>query len=166
MHDPKVTHYAAHNAAFDRRFFTGGQLPWICTLKAAYKAFPKSPAHNNQTIRYLIDLDASPDFAWGLSMPSHRALPDAYVTAHILRFLLDNGVSLEAMIQTTIDPALLPRLAFGKHAGTSWDEVPTDYLEWLTRNHDDRDVKHTARHWIKKKSAVAGQYGGGGFTNP
>jgi len=154
INHPDVTHFAAHNAKFDRMFFGGGDTPWICTLKASYRSFPGAPRHNNQTIRYFLDLDSSPDFDPAKADPPHRAGPDAYVTAHILRFLLDNGIEIERLVEWCDIPAILPRMTFGKHAGTPWEEIPIDYLEWMTRQRDlDVDAKFTARHWIKKRQS-------------
>lgn len=152
LHDPRITHYAAHNAAFDRRFFTGGSRPWICTLKAAYRAFPRATAHGNQALRYMLEFDDYMGFMPAQAMPPHRAGPDTYVTAHLLCFLLNNGYTLERMASITESPSVLPRVTFGKHKGALWSEVPTDYLEWLRgEKHDDPDVRHTVKHWIDKR---------------
>ena len=76
----------------------------------------------------------------------HRALPDAYVTAFILRELLEL-VTVEELIAWTDEPALLPRVTFGQHRGRAWDEVPLDYLAWIVdRSELGEDIKYTARH--------------------
>ena len=43
-------------------------------------------------------------------LPAHRALPDAYVTAHHLRDML-NTVSLEQLLEWSREPGLLRRVA-------------------------------------------------------
>lgn len=138
--------FAAHSAAFERAFFDGGK-PWICTLKAARRVWPEAPAHGNQVLRYWRDLPLSASAA----QPAHRAQPDAYVTAWLLRSLLQAGASVADLIQWTEEPSLLPRVTFGKHRGKNWSEVPLDYLDWLIGKPDmDADTTFTARHWLKQ----------------
>src|SRR6185436_17880445 len=48
---------AAHNARFEREFFTGGDRPWICTYKCALRAWPDAPGHSNQVLRYHLGLE-------------------------------------------------------------------------------------------------------------
>src|SRR5271154_6281160 len=40
--------FCAHNAAFERAFFAGGNIPWICTYKCGLRAWPEAPIHTNQ----------------------------------------------------------------------------------------------------------------------
>jgi len=75
---------AAHHIAFERHFLTDeitGGLPWLCTLRIGQKLWPEAPRHTNQILRYWLALDLDRK----LASPAHRAGPDAYVTAHILR---------------------------------------------------------------------------------
>ena len=77
---------------------------------------------------------------------AHRALPDAYVTAFILRELLEVARA-EDLIAWTKEPVLLPRITFGWHRGCSWSEVPEDYLEWIVdRSELGEEIKFTAAH--------------------
>lgn len=143
--------FAAHNAAFERAFFTGGETPWICTYRCGLRAWPESPSHSNQALRYFLGLELD-----DRAMPPHRAGPDAYVTAHILRGLL--GLQpIEQLITWTSEPALLIKCGFGKHRGQKWADVPADYLEWLLRQRDmGEDIHHTARHHLRlRRSAGA-----------
>ncbi len=124
----------AHNCDFERLFISDAEtdgLPWICTLKVALRLWPEAPAHSNQVLRYWrgLKLDAA------LAMPPHRAGPDAWVTAHLLAEMLTQA-SVEQMIAWTTEPKLLPNVPFGKHRGTSWSEVPIDYLQWMTSQRD------------------------------
>ncbi|WP_262027629.1 exonuclease domain-containing protein [Microvirga sp. Mcv34] len=139
--------FVAHNASFEREFFAGGSIPWICTLKAARRVWPEAPGHSNGVLRYWLDCDSAADFDDALAMPPHRAAPDAYVTAHILVELL-KVATIEEMIAWTAEPSLLPKINFGKHRGKKWTEVPRDYLEWILRQEMDEDTKHTARHYL------------------
>jgi exodeoxyribonuclease X len=88
---------AAHRAAFEQRYctprLTGGS-PWICTWKCALRVWPDLPRFSNQMLRY----QRMPEgLVHEIGLPAHRAMPDAYVTAHHLRDLL-NAASLEQLL--------------------------------------------------------------------
>lgn len=144
----------AHNAEFERRWFTDavrGSVPMICTYKAALRVWPEAPAHTNQVLRYWLGMDLPAH----LAMPPHRAMPDAYVTAHILVELLKHA-SVADLIQWTAEPRIMPRIPFGKHRGAKWSDVPADYLDWLVFKSDlDADTKWNARRELeaRRKSA-------------
>ena len=137
--------FVAHKWAFETQWlgehFQG--RPAICTYKAALRRWPEAPGHGNQVLRYwLRPKDLNPAIASG----AHRALPDAYVTAFILRELLELATK-EELIAWTGEPALLPRVTFGQHRGRGWDEVPLDYLAWIVdRSELGEDIKYTAQH--------------------
>jgi exodeoxyribonuclease X len=144
--DDSVDAYAAHNAPFERQWCAGDfAKPWICTKKSAYRIWPDAPAHNNQVLRYWLKADG---LDRNIAREAHRAGPDAYVTAFTLRELLKRA-SVDQLIAWSSQPALLPRITFGKHKGQAWKDVPRDYLDWLCRQTDmDADVKFTARHHL------------------
>jgi exodeoxyribonuclease X len=144
--EPSV--FVAHHAAFEKQLFTGGETPWICTLKVARRLWPESPSHSNQCLRYYLNLALD----GALAMPPHRAAPDAYVTAFILVEAIKLA-SIDQMIEWTSQPSLLPgAINFGKHKGTPWPQVDTGYLEWIGRQADmDEDVKFTAKHWLDRR---------------
>lgn len=145
-----ATHFCAHNIDFERKFFAGTSAPWVCTFKCALRTWPDAPSHSNQALRYFLNVDDHPDFDGALSMPPHRAAPDAYVTAFILRKLIDEHPMAD-LIKWSSGPALLAKVGFGKHRGKRWSEVPKDYLEWIVgkSDMDDRDVRATAKHYLK-----------------
>jgi exodeoxyribonuclease X len=70
---------------------------------------------------------------------AHRAMPDAYVTTHLLREILKHA-SIQELIRWTNEPVLLPRVLFGKHRGQKWTDVPPDYLQWILRQSDNRST--------------------------
>lgn len=148
--------FAAHNAAFEQQFFGGGGKPWICTLKAARRVWADAPGHGNQVLRYWLDLQVDPSYA----MPLHRAGPDAYVTAVLLQRLIAVGTSIDDMVRWTKEPSLLPgAIKFGKHRGTPWGDLPSDYLAWIVDKSDlNVDVKFTARHHLATQTAKGGAH--------
>jgi exodeoxyribonuclease X len=143
--------FVAHHAKFEREFFTGGETPWICTLKVARRLWPECPSHTNQCLRYWLKVDLDE----ALAMPPHRAAPDAYVTGFILMEAL-KLVTVDDMIAWSSAPSLLPRVTFGKHRGQAWSDLPGDYLSWLVNKSDmDADTKFTAKHWLEQKRRQA-----------
>jgi len=142
--------FAAHNIAFERVFFGGGDFPWICTLKCSQHLFPDAPGHSNQVLRYWLGVDDDEGFDPALAMPPHRAGPDTYVTAFILRRLLALAPPAE-LIKLTTTPVLLKAMPFGKHGGELFAELPTDYLQWMSKQKFDADIMHTVRNELQKR---------------
>lgn len=145
--------FCAHNIEFEKNFFGGGDKPWICTYKSALRIWPNAPGHSNQELRYFRRYDDGTDvFDPDLAMPPHRAGPDSYTTAFILSELLGLA-SMEDLQRWSSGPALLVKCLFGKHSGMLWKDVPVGYLRWVVDNIlDNRDVRATANHWLKKHS--------------
>lgn len=147
-----ATMWCAHKADFESQFFGG--KPLICTYKAALRIWPDAVEHKLQTLRYLHRLDDATDFVPELALPAHRAGPDAYVCAHLLRLCLQH-VTLDKLRHWSSGPALLSRVTFGKHRGMKWSEVPTSYLDWLINksDFDDRDTRATAKYYLTTRAA-------------
>ena len=140
----------AHNAGFEQHFHAGDDRVWIDTYKCALVVWPDAPAHSNQALRYWLDLDHTTDFDRSAAMPPHRALPDAYVTAHVLIHLLKER-SISDLVGISTEPALLRKFGFGKHKGTLFSEAPADYLQWIVdKAQFDADVTASAKFWLAR----------------
>jgi exodeoxyribonuclease X len=131
-----VAALAAHRAVFEQRYCTPrltGGTPWICTWKCAMRVWPELPRFSNQMLRY----QRMPEgLVHEIGLPAHRAMPDAYVTAHHLRDLL-NAASFEDLLVWSAEPGLLPRVPSGPDRGKSWDRLSTEVLTAFLR---DRDI--------------------------
>ena len=148
VNDPQ--YFVAHNAKFEQHFTPDMGIPWICTMKVARIVWPDAPGHSNQVLRYWLDLPCDVTRA----DPPHRALPDAYVTAHLFIALLDHKTPDE-MVHISKYPALLKVMNFGKHRGTTFEAAPLDYLEWIRdKSEMDEDTKFSARYWIAKRGKL------------
>ena len=145
--DDAVDAYAAHNRQFEAMWFTDEirkGKPLICTYRCALRIWTNSPSYSNQTLRYWLKLDCDRSIARDV----HRAGPDAYVTAFLLREELKHA-SVKQLIEWSNQPALLPRVTFGKYRGKAWTEVERSYLEWIVKQPDmNEDVKFTAKHHL------------------
>lgn len=156
--------YAAHNARFERQWCTPdlvGEAPWICTYKCALRAWPEAPGHANQALRYWLrpeGLDRD------RATPAHRAGPDAYVTAFLLRQLL-RAHPIETLLQWPQEPAVLIRVPFGRRPeeggwrGCKWTEVDDGFLYWTVTRDFSEDILHTVRLEIARRERDAGTSG-------
>lgn len=143
-------YFCAHNADFERHFFGGGAIPFICTYKVALRVWPEAEAHNLQFLRYALALDIDQE----VGLPAHRAGPDAYVGAALMAAILQHPEcpDFDTMARWSNGPALLPRVTFGKHKGEKWEDTPTSYLEWVAFKSDlNRDAKANAKHHLKQR---------------
>lgn len=155
--------YAAQRASFDRSRL---QLPglWLCTYKLALRAFPGVRAHGLQSLVKYVPLDLG-DVAENLNgSHPHRALYDALCTAVLLRRIAwelmprctDVGDFLARAEKVSSEPALLVRFRFGRYKSLLVADVPSDYLEWLSKEPGmDADAVFTARHHLALREKAA-----------
>jgi len=143
--------WAAHNASFEVSFFTPRQ-PMICTYKSALRAWPDLKSHSNGAVFYwlLDEGKIQPDMS--LALPAHRAGPDAYATAWILKALFDTGLTGAQMVKWSKEPALLPRCPIGEHRGKPWPEVDGGFIKWILGKPDmGADIRFCAqKEWDRR----------------
>lgn len=144
--------FAAHNASFELKWFTPSK-PVICTYKAALRVWPDAPSHGNMALRYWLEDKGLIALNPELAMPPHRAGPDAYVTAHILRALFDTGITGKEMVKWTREPPLMPRCPIGDPwRDKPWPEVDAGFLGWIVRKVGmDNDIKWNAQREIDRR---------------
>lgn len=143
-----VDYWVFHNAAFDLRYMPVSSGRVICSMKAAQVILPNAPAYKNQILRYYLGVDKM--MKAERKGDTHRAGFDTYVTALIMSVLLQkNMLSLDDMADLQSSPILLGKIAFGKHKGTAWKDLPKSYLMWLVKNSEDDQIKATCKHFLK-----------------
>jgi exodeoxyribonuclease X len=143
---------AAHRAAFEQRYCTpalSGGAPWICTWKCALRLWPELPRFSNQLLRYQRHPEG---LIHKIGLPAHRALPDAYVTAHHLRDQL-NEASLEQLLAWSREPGLLPRVPAGPDRGKGFDRIGLPALQALARDRD-ADIRFTAETELRRRGEL------------
>lgn len=147
-----VVALAAHRAAFEQRFCTPaltGGAPWICTWKCAQRLWPHLPRFSNQMLRYLRRPEG---LVHDRGLPAHRAFPDAYVTAHHLRDML-NQASIESLLAWSLEPALLPRVPAGPERGRNWAQLDEATLRRFQSNADG-DIRFTATAELHRRGMI------------
>ena len=124
----------AHNAAFDRQWFTGGPLPtigrpWICSMEdihwPAERQLRPTPSVRDLALAYGVPVWAA-----------HRALTDCIYLAQVL----ERCEQLEQLLQAALEPRQLFRAKLGyserhqaKQAGFRWnDPVPGAWTRRLS----------------------------------
>lgn len=144
-----VVALAAHRAAFEQRYCTPrltGGAPWICTWKCALRVWPALQSFSNQMLRY----QRKPQgLIHELGLPAHRALPDAYVTAHHLRDML-NVVTVEQLLAWSQEPGLLPRAPAGPDRGKNWQDIGEASLEQYASDRDI-DIRFSATTELQRR---------------
>lgn len=144
---------AAHRASFEQRYcrpgLTGG-AGWICTWKCALRLWPTLPRFSNQMLRYLRRPEG---LVHELGLPAHRAGPDAYVTAHHLRDML-NEAGAEQLLAWSVEPGLLPRVPAGPMRGRLWSELDDEALRAFAGERDV-DVRFSAATELSTRGEVA-----------
>lgn len=152
-----ITYFAAHNSAFECQFLGDiGHRRMICTYKATLRVWPEAPSHSNGSLRYWLEDKGkiSPDPV--KAYPTHRAGPDAYITAHILRALFEAGATGKEMVAWTREPAILPRCPIGTPwRGMKWAEVDGGFLKWMANKPDmEPDHQWNAQRELDRRQAA------------
>jgi exodeoxyribonuclease X len=140
---------AAHRAAFEQRYCRPqltGAAAWICTWKCALRLWPELTSFSNQMLRYQ---RMPKGLVHEIGLPAHRAMPDAYVTAHHLRDML-NEASPEQLIAWSGEPGLLARVPAGPDRGKSWTQITQAALKTLAQDRDP-DIRFTARTELRRR---------------
>lgn len=162
--DGNHEYLVAHNVDHEKHYVAPGvrqsdgfERKWICTYKTALRIWPEADGHKLQELRYFLKVDDDPDFDARLAEPPHRAAPDSYVCAFVLRRILKE-ISIEQAVKWSAGPALLYMCFMKKHKGKPWHQVAREdlpYLKWIYDASDvkDRDIRATCKYYIKRAEA-------------
>lgn len=146
--------YIAHNAAFEKAFLDDalGKPQWVCTYKCALRLWPDMPNHQNQTLRYALNLHDP--LGWKReNIDPHRALSDCIVTGAIFLEIVKLA-KWSDVLKWSGEPALHHKFTFGKHRGTKIIDTPRDYLDWVLKSEMDEDWKFSVRFWLQQKATA------------
>ena len=147
-----VNAMAAHNSDFETKFFHAAGTV-ICTYKSALRVWPQATSHSNGALRYWLEDQGLITPAPSLCRPAHRAGPDAYITAWLLKALLETGATGKEMAGWTKEPRLFPTCPIGeKWRGKPWADVDPGFLGWMLRQPTmEEDLKWNARREIARR---------------
>lgn len=150
--------FAAHNSAFEAQFLGDIERRYmLCTYKAALRVWPDAPSHSNGALRYWLEDKGKISLDAARAYPTHRAGPDAYITAHILKALFEEGKTGKEMVIWTMEPAHLPTCPIGDPwRGKKWPDVDAGFLNWMVNKQGmEYDYKWNAQRELdRRKSAT------------
>jgi len=124
---------AHNNDAFDLPFLqneyqkAGLAFPawtFLDSLKWARKYRPDLPRHSLQYLREVYGITAN---------QAHRALDDVKILAEVFFHLVDD-IDMDTALELLKQTQKITRMPFGKHQGKPLEQVPRDYLSWLSKN--------------------------------
>lgn len=156
----------AHNAEFDISVLKNEGVEtkyYICTQKIAQSILddPKIEKFSMQFLRYFLGLyktEPNPRYI------AHDAYGDIMVLEQLFIYLFskmkhDSGLEerevITKMINISMNPLLLRRVNFGKHAGMLWSELAQkepSYLTWIRDKKDNKspDELFTVNYYLDK----------------
>lgn len=161
--EDQVIAYAAFGADFELQFmhpdWMPKPIPMIDVYKVVLRHWPDAPGHSNRCIQYW---KRPAGLAKEDGLPAHRAYPDALVTSYTLRDLLEDGVTIEQMVEWSLQPALTVRCYLNSRTidyrnggkGTPWSEVDAGFLDWIVNKadfSDKPDILYTAKYHLEKQ---------------
>lgn len=133
-----VEYIIGHNIDFDWRALGEPDLKRICTLALARKYYPELDGHSQVALVYYFSKDK--EAARERVMSAHSALPDVkmcgLVLASMLRDRINFITSIEHLYEISEQARIPDVITFGKHKGTSFSDLPADYLRWMSKQQD------------------------------
>lgn len=137
----QTTYIIGHNVDYDiaaiaRCGVDVSQLKPICTLALARHVWENAEAHNISALIYLISKGS--DKAREMLKGAHRADADIILTANILMHIIHqlNIQDIEQLYIASEEARIPKSITFGKHKGTTIQDLPADYIQWLMRQDD------------------------------
>lgn len=135
-----VIYLIGHNVDYDWRVIGEPDVKRICTQALSSRLWPLAGSHTQSAMIYL-HYRAE---ATGLLRNAHAALDDVKNCRLLLVKILDQLVSelgrpvndWEELWQISEDARIPMIIGFGKHKGTAFADLPSDYRRWLLNQPD------------------------------
>lgn len=157
----------AHNAPYDVQVLKneGINIPQeriIDTLNVAKHILDdvKIESYSLQYLRYFYWLDRYNDHDELPATMAHSAMYDTVVLKWLFQFLTEKIEKLhpgknplDEMVRLSTLPVILKVINFGKYRGKTFEEIAkhdAGYLDWLSRNSDDINIRATCQYWLKQ----------------
>lgn len=115
-------HFLRHE--FNRSELTFPEWRFLDSLKWARRYRPDLPRHTLQFLREIYNIPSN---------TAHRALDDVMVLYQVFQSMVDDLPidQIFSLMQTKKDIRFMP---FGKFQGKPLKELPSDYIEWLSKS--------------------------------
>jgi len=142
--------WAAHSAQFEERYLIGS-LPTFCTNKAALRLWPDAPGHSVFALLYWLEDQGRVTFDQARAHPPHRAGPDSYATAVLLKAMLDEGLTGRTLREWSAEPRIFPTCPIGDWRGRPWADCDWGFLQWILRKIDDPEIRFNAALELERR---------------
>lgn len=96
------------------------------------------------------------------SLKAHDAMADTLIMKVVFKYFFDlikekftlntNPEIIQKMTELTKSPILLKKLNFGKYKWSTFEQIAQNdrnYLEWLSKNNDDENVRFTCGRYLR-----------------
>lgn len=147
--DPSIKYIVGHNVDYDvhvlHRSGVTQDLKPIDTLAMARRIFPKAPRHTLAVLSYYISSDHAK--VREHMRNNHSALTDVYLTASLLRTILQhipprNKQTIHDLYLFSLECRVPEVMPFGQYRGTAISSLPESYKQSLMKD-DKTDL------WVK-----------------
>lgn len=140
----------AHNAEFDIKVleWEGIRINKFVDTCKIVKYLEDLPRYNLQFLRYHYEME--------IDATAHDASGDILFLEKLFYILRDKmqkklvGNVIEKMIEISSKPLLLRRMPFGKYKSMPFERVPKDYLNWLSNQDIDGDLRYTVDYYLNE----------------
>jgi DNA polymerase III epsilon subunit-like protein len=122
----------------------------ICTMKLSRFLDEDGviPKYNLQYLRYFLNLN--------VEAVAHDASGDVVVLEALFQRIHAKMIeklgtdAVDKMIAVSSKPSLIKPMSFGKHQGIKMEDIPIDYLNWLSTTDLDEDLEYTVNRNSEK----------------
>lgn len=117
------------------------QLSYIDTLRLA-RLYGESPTNSLETLRSHFNIKPH---------GAHRAMNDVQVNIEVFKHLSAKFKTTEEILKRLEKPVSLKIMPLGKHKGRLFKEIPSEYLQWASKQNFDQDLLFSVRNELKKR---------------
>lgn len=133
------------DSVLGERFFA--LRPHVDMMRLMKKAYPAMTNHKLSTV-YQELTGKNPDGA-------HDAAFDCLMVADLIKITHQRSKpDWEAIAETLAGNMVLTTFPNGKHKGVPYSDIPADYLEWVVKNYEDGDARHSAIAELRKRGVM------------
>lgn len=125
--------------------YIDGEFVEACSLRWARRVYEDSDDHKLSTLVFALDLPRSEG--------AHRAMADVMSAYYLAKHLCERtGLTLRQYAEASQETFPMARLPFGKHRGSTFDEVPTPYLIWMQEKMEmDPDLEFSVKQELQRR---------------
>jgi len=82
---------------------------------------------------------------------AHRAMNDVIVNIEVFKKLTQSFSTTEQLLERLKKPIALKTMPLGKHKGRRFEDIPSEYLQWVASKDFDQDLLYSVRLELKNR---------------